>query len=90
MGYTREAADFVNKCLLRQPAKRLGINGHGEVKQHPWFSDFDWDSLQRKTIKPSFCPDIRKDNFDNTHVNVKGWNDTEEVLEHGELLRRAS
>jgi hypothetical protein len=39
---------------------------------------------------PGFCPDIKKNNWDNNHVNVKGWNDEEEVAEHQELLRRAS
>jgi len=89
-GYSKEAADFVNKCLIRQPSKRLGINGHAEVKKHPWFKDFDWAALDAKTLKPSFMPDISKNNFDDNHVNVRGWNDTEEIAEHQELLRRNS
>ena len=89
-GYSADAANFVNSCLLRQPAKRMGINGYQEVKQHPWFKDFDWEGLRRRTIKPTFVPDISRQLFDNTHVNVKGWNDTEEINEQTELLKRSS
>jgi len=49
----------------------LGINGAQEVKNHPWFADFDWQALKEKTIKPSFIPDISKKNYDNVHVNVR-------------------
>lgn len=48
IGYNIDAANFVNSCLLRQPAKRLGINGYQEVKQHPWFEKFDWEGLKRR------------------------------------------
>ena len=41
-------------------------------------------------MKPTFIPDISKNNWDDTHVNVRGWNDTEEIAEHQELLRRNS
>ena len=37
---------------------------------------------------PTFKPDIEKQNFDNTHVNLKGWNDGEEVAANQELLDR--
>ena len=78
-GYSKEAADFINKCLQRQSIKRLGINGFNEVKNHPWFENFDWQALAAKKIKPSFVPDITLNNFDNTHVNLRAWNDTEEI-----------
>ena len=77
-GYPKEAADFINKCLMRQPSKRLGINGIEEVKGHPWFNNFDWESLHNKTMKATFIPDVKKENFDNNHVK-REWNDTEEV-----------
>ena len=41
-GWTIEAADFINKCLQRKPANRLGLNGPNEVKSHVWFKGFDW------------------------------------------------
>jgi hypothetical protein len=65
--------------------------GSDEVKGHPWFKGFDWNALRDKTMVPTFVPDIAKQNFDNNHVNLKGWNDGEEVAANQELLdRRAS
>ena len=87
-GYSKEAADFVNKCLMRQPAQRLGMHGCAQVKSHPWLADFDWESLQAKTIKPTFVPNYQKDNFDNNHVNNRGWNDEEEIQEYQAILKR--
>jgi len=43
------------------------------VKSHPWFADFDWDALQKKTIVSPFIPD-KVDNFDEK-VSNDGWND---------------
>tara|TARA_B110000285_G_C15000117_1_gene550994 strand:- start:326 stop:520 length:195 start_codon:yes stop_codon:yes gene_type:complete len=41
-------------------------------------------------MKPTYIPDIEKQLFDNNHVNVKGWNDTEEINEQSENLKRNS
>ena len=87
-GYPKEAADFVNKCLMREAHKRLGINGIDEVKSHPWFSDFNWEALRTKKMVPSYQPDSTKNNFDDRHVNKKAWNDTKEIEEHTNILRR--
>ena len=50
------SADFVNKCIQRKEAKRLGYQrGITELKQHPWFSDIEWHKLYNKTIQPPFA-----------------------------------
>ena len=42
-GWSLEAADFINKCLQRKPANRIGYyEGASELKGHPWFENFDW------------------------------------------------
>jgi len=89
-GYPKEAADFVNKCLERKAHQRLGINGIEEVKGHPWFDGFDWDKLRAKEMKASFIPDVKKQCFDDIHVNKRKWNDTQEIDEQGAKLRRPS
>jgi hypothetical protein len=33
---------------------------------------------------------MEQETFDNTHVNLRVWNDDQEVQEHSDLLRRAS
>jgi hypothetical protein len=55
---------------------RLGINGIAECKEHPWFDDFDWNSLQSREMKAPFIPDVKKQNYDDIHVNKRAWNDT--------------
>lgn len=42
-GWSIEAADFINRLIQRKPARRLGTNGIGELKMHPWLRDFPWD-----------------------------------------------
>jgi len=54
-GWSVDAADFVNKLIIRTPANRLGTKqGVKEIKNHPWFSGFNWADLQNKNIKSPF------------------------------------
>lgn len=39
------AADLISKLLQVDPTKRLGRNGVQEVKDHPFFSGIDWESI---------------------------------------------
>ena len=41
-GWSLEAADFINKCLHRKPANRLGLHGPSEVKSHSWTRNVNW------------------------------------------------
>ena len=77
-GWSLEAADFINKCLLRSPNQRLGCKqGIAELKEHPWFNNFDWILLNSRRMKSPFIPDISVDNFDSNHVNNLEWKDAE-------------
>ena len=58
-----EAADFINKLLIRKPPCRLGYRGANEVKAHDWFSDISWDNLLNKKVVSPFIPK-NGDNFD--------------------------
>jgi len=58
-GWTNEAADFINRCIKRWPAERLGIGGNKEVKEHPWFKDFPWRDLQDRKLVSPFIPSVR-------------------------------
>jgi serum/glucocorticoid-regulated kinase 2 len=49
--------DLISKLLDRKASTRLGSNGDvNEVVSHPFFSDIDFDKLQRKEIKPPYMP----------------------------------
>ena len=63
-GWSDESVDFINKCLKRKESRRLGYNkGVIELKSHPWFEDFDWQSLYNKTMLAPFVPK-KSGNFD--------------------------
>nr|GMC98444.1 probable serine/threonine protein kinase IRE [Ipomoea batatas] len=49
-----EAYDLINKLLSESPVKRLGACGAGEVKQHTFFKNINWDTLARR--KAAFIP----------------------------------
>eukprot|EP00826_Nyctotherus_ovalis_P064830 TRINITY_DN9517_c0_g1_i8.p1 TRINITY_DN9517_c0_g1~~TRINITY_DN9517_c0_g1_i8.p1 ORF type:complete len:134 (+),score=2.21 TRINITY_DN9517_c0_g1_i8:76-477(+) len=52
-GWSSAAADFINKCLHRKPANRLGANGPDEVRQHIWLRDVNWAEIEaRKRLSP--------------------------------------
>ena len=56
-GWSYESVDFINKCLRRKHSKRLGYeNGVNELKEHPWFINYNWDKLYNKTIRAPFVP----------------------------------
>ncbi|KAK3251619.1 cGMP-dependent protein kinase [Cymbomonas tetramitiformis] len=52
--------DLMKKLLVKNPAKRLGSlkGGVNDIKNHPWFADFDWESLSNRTYKPPYVPHL--------------------------------
>ena len=92
-GWSLEAADFINKCLQRKPANRLGLNGPNEVKQHVWLKDFDWKALLEKRFPAPFTPPNKDDNFDQKQANGPDhWKEenAEQLKQNALLLRRNS
>ena len=55
-GWSSNCADFINGLLQRKKEKRLGFNGINELKEHPWFKDFNWDELINKKLEPNWKP----------------------------------
>ena len=55
--WSREAIDFINLLIQRKPMNRLGLNGSQDVKNHPWFQDFNWEQLRRREMKAPYKPD---------------------------------
>ncbi|CAG9462493.1 unnamed protein product [Pedinophyceae sp. YPF-701] len=46
--------DLIERLLCMNPAERLGHNGAGEIKMHPWFADVHWSQLSK--TKAAFVP----------------------------------
>uniref|UniRef100_A0AAY4EMF4 non-specific serine/threonine protein kinase n=1 Tax=Denticeps clupeoides TaxID=299321 RepID=A0AAY4EMF4_9TELE len=51
-----DAQDLITRLLHQSPLERLGTGGATEVKQHPFFSGLDWNSLLRQ--KAEFIPQL--------------------------------
>eukprot|EP01083_Nonionella_stella_P046146 123557_1 len=48
-------SDLLKQFLQYKPLRRLGYNPKidiGKIKQHQWFTDFDWDLLHNQTMTP--------------------------------------
>ncbi|XVF72027.1 hypothetical protein PTKIN_Ptkin12aG0088400 [Pterospermum kingtungense] len=50
-----EAKDMISK-LLCNVNQRLGSNGAGEIKDHPWFQGVDWDNIYQ--MEAAFIPEV--------------------------------
>ena len=67
--WSDESVDFINRCLKRKVSKRLGYTfGIKELKEHPWFNEFNWNELFNKKMKAPFLPKSGG-NFDKKFCN---------------------
>ncbi|KAJ9098347.1 Serine/threonine protein kinase, AGC [Naganishia cerealis] len=54
-----EARSVLTLLLNRDPARRLGVNGAQDIKNHPFFArHIDWKKLVAKKIQPPFKPAV--------------------------------
>ncbi|XP_061685361.1 microtubule-associated serine/threonine-protein kinase 1 isoform X2 [Syngnathoides biaculeatus] len=78
-----EAQGLISALLQTNPLMRLGTGGAFEVKEHPFFTELDWNSLLRQ--KAEFVPhleseedtsyfDTRSDRYH--HINTYDGDDT--------------
>ncbi len=58
-----EAQDLINKLLIKNKDKRLGVNGVKEILEHEFFKDLDIEALLSKKIKPTYMPEIKNCEF---------------------------
>jgi hypothetical protein len=52
--------------MIAEPDTRLGRNGCDEIKNHPFFDNFDWDHVrkQKAPYVPNISSEISAENFD--------------------------
>lgn len=52
--------DLIRRLLVHNPAQRLGAlrNGAADVKAHPWFSGFDWETFSKMGMKAPYVPKV--------------------------------
>ncbi len=56
----QELRDLVKRLLTHSPSQRLGSlkGGALDVKAHPWFKDFDWESFEKQTMPAPYIPKV--------------------------------
>ncbi len=61
-----DARDLLDKILRKDPNERIGAErGAEEIMEHPFCASVDFEALERKELKPNFCPVSMTDtNFD--------------------------
>ena len=61
--FDSDAKSLVKHLLVADLAKRYGNlkGGANDIKEHRWFKHFDWKTLIKKDIKPTFIPKIDGD-----------------------------
>ncbi|EEQ29396.1 Serine/threonine-protein kinase [Microsporum canis] len=52
------ARDLLSRLLDRDPHRRLGAGGAGEIKGHHFFANIDWRKLLQRKYEPSFRPNV--------------------------------
>lgn len=62
---SEDSKDILNK-LITDSDVRLGRNGAEEIKAHPFFKNFDWNTIRSKKAPfiPTVQSEISNENFD--------------------------
>jgi len=65
------AGELINDLLKREPSERLPMRpgGVNNVKQHQWYSDFDWGKFESQSMVPPYMP-VVKDKKDLSNFSV--------------------
>ena len=63
-----ELKDLIQKCLVKDPSKRIGCDDTSVIQQHSWFADVNWDDVKGLKIDPPIKPEVR-DKFDIENFN---------------------
>lgn len=60
--FSDNAKDILKRLLDPKPGKRLGSGSTGakEIKEHPFFSDLDWDEMYNRPKAP-FVPGVQNE-----------------------------
>uniref|UniRef100_A0A8C1LCY4 Protein kinase C n=1 Tax=Cyprinus carpio TaxID=7962 RepID=A0A8C1LCY4_CYPCA len=70
---TRDTNDILVKLFVREPEQRLGVKGN--IRQHAFFKDIDWNALEKRQVEPPFRPTVKSagdcSNFDKEFINEK-------------------
>jgi len=81
--FSREAKDLILR-LLTDRENRLGNNGAGEIKAHPFFRGIDWNNL--RNTKAPMAPHLRSE-IDTSYFDEYKEEEEEEDIEYVEKVK---
>lgn len=74
---SNEVKDLITHLLTNDPKTRLGSKHIEDIMRHPWFSDIDWDSIDK--LSPVFVPTANRiDSYKDYFVERYQFNDNDE------------
>ncbi|ODQ53550.1 kinase-like protein [Saitoella complicata NRRL Y-17804] len=64
--FNPSAKDLLSKLLTSDLTKRFGNlrSGSGDVMQHSWFGEVNWERLARREIEAPYVPPVKKEGGD--------------------------
>ena len=66
---SREAVDLMKRLLDKNPLSRL--SDPQRVRNHPFFSNINWDWIVKRDIDPPIQVDFQRSNFDSEYTSLK-------------------
>merc|ERR1719461_1144753 len=72
--FSVEARDLIKNLLRSKATRRLGVitGGADKIRNHPWYSGFDWDALRAGKLAPPIRPKVKDpSDVSNFRQNVK-------------------
>lgn len=73
--------DLLEKLLNKDGNLRLGALGAQEIKEHPWFSDINWNAMESGKIFPPFVPGRDMNLQAQSDIGVFNDNETRNAIE---------
>ena len=81
--FSEELKDLLLKLLSNDPIRRIGVGSKGEIKNHLWFKNMDWDKLSKKEIDPPLnLVDTKKEILEDKK------NDVNKIMEIGNITNK--
>ena len=91
--YSNNFLNFINSLIDTDMKKRIGYNNISELINHPWFSNLDWEKLEKKQITSPFNIKEHKinsyacKNFNKTKNRIQSYLKLSRTRYYGKLLK---
>ncbi len=88
-GWSYYYADFINKLLQKKLENRLGFNGIQEIKNHPWFLNFNWRNLYFEKIISPYIPEDYNNNDNSNSKLIEDSIDISTLERYKNIMNRS-